>query len=155
MLLAHKVELRPTPAQVDYLEKACGHRRHCWNHMRAWFSQRDSDGNLIFKWSKTAAYQFFMKVLRVEFPWYSEVSSVITRNVIDDLDNAFKNFFRRVKKGEKPGYPKPKKKGVKDGFAIRENRATPNQRKKVLKMALPFVMLLSLMLKTKRYELKS
>jgi hypothetical protein len=32
-----------------------------------------------------------MKVLRVEFPWYSEVSSVITRNVIDDLDNAFKH----------------------------------------------------------------
>jgi len=120
MLLAHKVELRPTPAQVGYLEKACGHRRHCWNHMRAWFSQRDSDGNLIFKWSKAAGYQFFMKVLRVEFPWYSEVSSVITRNVIDDLDNAFKNFFRRVKKGEKPGYPKPKKKGVKDGFAIRD-----------------------------------
>ena len=61
-----------------------------------------------------------MKVLRVEFPWYSEVSSVITRNVIDDLDNAFKNFFRSVKKGEKPGYPKPKKRGVKDRFAIRD-----------------------------------
>jgi hypothetical protein len=44
----------------------------------AWFSQQDSDGNFIFKWSKAAAYQFYMKVLRVEFPWYSEVSSVIT-----------------------------------------------------------------------------
>ena len=120
MLLAHKVELRPKPDQVDYFEKACGHYRHCWNHMLAWFSQKDSDGNIIFKWSKREAYQFFMKVLRVEFSWYSEVSSVITRNVIDDLDNAFKNFFRSVKKGEKPGYPKPKKRGVKDRFAIRD-----------------------------------
>jgi putative transposase len=120
MLMAHKVELRPTPDQIDYFEKACGHRRHCFNHMLAWFSQRDSDGNLIFKWSKAAAYQFFMKVLRVEFPWYSEVSSVITRNVIDDLDNAFKHFFRRVKNGEKPGYPKPKKKYVRESFAIRD-----------------------------------
>jgi len=88
--------------------------------MLAWFSQKDSDGNIIFKWSKREAYQFFMKVLRVEFSWYSEVSSVITRNVIDGLDNAFKNFFRSVKKGEKPGYPKPKKRGVKDRFAIRD-----------------------------------
>jgi len=120
MLLAHKVELRPTDDQIDYFEKACGHRRHCFNHILAWFSQRDSDGNLIFNWSKAAAYQFFMKVLRVEFPWYSEVSSVITRNVIDDLDNAFKHFFRRVKNGEKPGYPKPKRKGVKESFAIRD-----------------------------------
>ena len=120
MLLAHKVELRPTTEQRDYFEKACGHRRHCFNHILAWFSQRDSDGNLIFKWSKVAAYQFFMKVLRVEFPWYSEVSSVITRNVIDDLDNAYKHFFRRVKNGEKPGYPKPKKKGIKESFAIRD-----------------------------------
>jgi len=120
MLLAHQVELRPTDEQIDYFEKASGHRRHCFNHILAWFSQRDLDGNLIFKWSKAAAYQFFMKVLRVEFPWYSEVSSVITRNVIDDLDNAYKHFFRRVKNGEKPGYPKPKRKGVKESFAIRD-----------------------------------
>jgi len=39
---------------------------------------------------------------------------------IDDLDNAFKHFFRRVKNGEKPGYPKPKRKGVKESFAIRD-----------------------------------
>jgi putative transposase len=121
MLLAHKIELRPTPDQIDYFEKACGHRRHCWNHLRARFSQQDSDGNFIFKWSKVAAYQFYMKVLRVEFPWYSEVSSRVTRNVIDDLDAAFKHFFRRVKNGEKPGYPQPKKKGIKDSFAIRES----------------------------------
>jgi putative transposase len=120
MLLAHKIELRPTPDQVDYFEKACGLRRHCFNHLLAWFSQKDSDGNLIFKWSKKEAYQFFMKVLRVEFSWYSEVSSVITRNVIEDLDNAFKHFFRRVKNGEKPGYPQPKKKGVNESFAIRD-----------------------------------
>jgi putative transposase len=122
MLLAHKVELRPKPDQLDYFEKACGHYRHCWNHMRAWFSQQDADGRYIFKWSKAAGYQFYMKVLRVEFSWYSEVSSVITRNVIDDLDNAFKHFFRKVRQGnKKPGFPKPKKRGVKDCFSIRDS----------------------------------
>jgi|GEM_PF-5726757 len=28
MLLAHKVELRPKPDQLDYFEKSCGHYRH-------------------------------------------------------------------------------------------------------------------------------
>jgi transposase len=38
MLLAHKIELRPTPEQAIYLDKACGSRRHCYmikNHKLA------------------------------------------------------------------------------------------------------------------------
>jgi len=121
MLLAHKIELRPTPEQKDYLNKACGHRRHCYNQILDYFSQKDESGQLVNKWSKAAAYQYYIKVLRVKFPWYNEVSSRVTRNVIDDLDNAFKHFFRRVRLGQKPyGYPKFKRKDVKDGFALRE-----------------------------------
>jgi len=115
MLLAHKIELRPTPAQADYLARACGSRRHCYNQLLAHFSQPG------MTWSKAAAYQHYIKVLRPQFPWYSEVSSRVTRNAIDDLDNAFKHFFRRCKNGEKPGFPKFKKKGVNDSFALRES----------------------------------
>ena len=121
MLLAHKIELRPTPEQKDYLDKACGHRRHCYNQLLEYFSQKNEFGQLVNKWSKAAAYQYYIKVLRVKFPWYSEVSSRVTRNAIDDLDNAFKHFFRRLKLKQKPyGYPKFKKKDVKDSFALRE-----------------------------------
>lgn len=93
MLLAHKIELRPTVAQADYLSRACGARRHCYNQLLTHFKQ---DG---VKWSKAAAYQHYIKVIRPAFPWYNEVSSRVTRNAIDDLDNAFKHFFRRVKAG--------------------------------------------------------
>ena len=96
MLLAHKIELRPTPEQKYYLDKAYGHRRHCYNQILDYFSQKDESGQLVNKWSKAAAYQYYIKVLRVKFAWYSEVSSRVTRNVIDDLDNAFKHFFRRA-----------------------------------------------------------
>ncbi|WP_238985440.1 RNA-guided endonuclease InsQ/TnpB family protein [Nitrosococcus halophilus] len=44
----------------------------------------------------------------------------MTRNAIDDLEHAFKHFFSRVKKGEKPGFPSFKKKDVNDSFALRE-----------------------------------
>lgn len=115
MLIAHRIELRPTSEQARSLNQACGARRHCYNQLLAHFSQ---DG---VKWSKAAAYQHYMTVLRVAFPWYSEVSSRVTRNAIDDLDAAFKGFFRRVKaKAKKPGYPQFKKKDVRDSFALRE-----------------------------------
>lgn len=112
--LAHKIELRPTAEQADYLARACGSRRHCYNQLLAHFKQ---DG---VKWTKTAAYQHSIQVVRPAFPWYNEVSSRVTRNAIDDLDNAFKNFFRRVKLGQKPGFPVFKKKGIGDSFALRE-----------------------------------
>jgi putative transposase len=115
-LLAHKIELRPTHEQADYLKRACGARRHCYNQLLAHFSQEG------VKWSKAAAYEYYMRVLRVEFPWYTEVSSRVTRNAIDDLDRAFKHFFRRVKdKTKNPGYPVFKKKDVNDSFVMRES----------------------------------
>ena len=115
MLIAHKIEIRPTPDQADYLNRACGARRHCYNQLLAHFSQEG------VKWSKKAAYQHYMTVLRVQFPWYNEVSSRVTRNAIDDLDRAYQNFFRRVKaKAKNPGYPQFKKKDVRDSFAMRE-----------------------------------
>jgi putative transposase len=114
MLLAHKIELYPTAAQADYLDRACGCRRHCFNQLLAHFSQ---DG---VKWSKKAAVEVY-KALREEFDWYAEVSQRVTRNAIDDLDSAFKHFFRRVKNGEKPGFPRFKKRGINDSFALRES----------------------------------
>jgi putative transposase len=120
-LLAHKIELRPSSEQREYLDRACGHRRHCYNQLLEHFSQKDEAGQLVNKWSKAAAYQYYIKVLRVRFTWYAEVSSRVTRNAIDDLDNAFKHFFRRVKNGDKnPGYPKFKKRDHNDSFALRE-----------------------------------
>jgi putative transposase len=112
-LLAHKIELRPTPEQAEYLARACGSRRHCFNQLLAHFKQ---DG---VKWSKKTAYELW-KQLRVEFPWYAEVSARVTRNAIDDLDSAFAHFFRRVKAGQKPGFPRFKKKGLRDSFSLRE-----------------------------------
>lgn len=122
MLLAHKIELRPTAAQTDYLNRACGARRHCYNQLLDHFKQ---DG---VKWSKAAAYQHYIKIIRLAFPWYNDVSSRVTRNAIDDLDNAFKRFFRRVKAGQKPGFPVFKKKGIAETFPV--SRRVVNEEQK-------------------------
>jgi len=45
-----------------------------------------------------------------EFPWMYEVSKCAPQEAIRDLDSAFKNFFRGIKKGQKVGFPKFKSK---------------------------------------------
>lgn len=112
MLLAHKIELYPTPEQQQYFERAFGSRRHCYNQLLNYFKHE--------KWSRKTAREVY-KNLRKQFDWYSDISQRITRNTVDDIDNAFKHFFRRVKAGEKPGFPRFKKKGINDSFAFRES----------------------------------
>ena len=43
---------------------------------------------------------------RGEFPWLKESSSACLTQTLIDQDKAFQHFFRRVKQGEKPGYPR-------------------------------------------------
>jgi len=42
----------------------------------------------------------------IEKPELKEIHSQVLQNVCDRVDKAFKAFFRRVKAGEKPGYPR-------------------------------------------------
>ncbi len=47
-----------------------------------------------------------LTIIRAEDPEWSGVSNRIGRGALRILDEAFKGFFRRVKAGEKPGYPR-------------------------------------------------
>jgi len=44
--------------------------------------------------------------LKEGFPEYKEVGSQVLQNVLERLDLAYKSFFRRARKGEKPGFPR-------------------------------------------------
>ena len=107
ILLAHKIELRPDQEQEQFLLRSLGIARKTWNEMLGRFSETKD-------WSKQNAV-LFLKQLRVEFPFYSEVSSRTSRNVIDDLDSAYQRFFKK-----KGGFPKFKKKSHGGSFSIRE-----------------------------------
>jgi putative transposase len=48
--------------------------------------------------------------LKREFEWLKESDSTALQSALKNLDNAYQNFFRRVKKGERPGFPKFKSK---------------------------------------------
>jgi len=53
-------------------------------------------------------------------PWIRDVPYTITESAFRNLDAAYKNFFRRVKNGENPGFPKFKSKhGSRKSFTVR------------------------------------
>lgn len=111
MLLAHKVELRPSKEQHDKLLQWVGTTRHCFNNLLGNFSK---DG---VKFSKKTARQYLYNTLRVENVWYSDVSQAILQETINNLEDSYKRFFKKL-----GGYPRFKKCGNKDSFSIRESK---------------------------------
>jgi putative transposase len=59
--------------------------------------------------------------LKQEFPEYKEVGSHVLQNTVKRLDRSFQNFFRRVKKGQKPGFPRFQGKDRYDSFMFPDN----------------------------------
>jgi putative transposase len=57
-----------------------------------------------------------LPLLKEEYPWLKEAPSQVLQQKLKDLDQAYKNFFRRVTSGGVPGFAKFKKKGVHDSF---------------------------------------
>lgn len=51
-----------------------------------------------------------MTQLKKSLAWLREVDATALQSSLRDLDTAFQNFFRRVKQGEKSGYPRFKSK---------------------------------------------
>lgn len=56
--------------------------------------------------------------VRAEFPEYKETHVHILQNVVKKLDRAFQGFFRRIKSGQKAGFPRFKGKDRFDSFAF-------------------------------------
>ena len=111
MLLAHKVELRPSKEQHEKLLQWVGTTRHCFNSLLGNFYKEG------VKFSKKAAREHLYNTLRVENGWYSDVSQDVLRESINDLENAYKRFFKKL-----GGYPRFKKRGSKDSFSIRDKK---------------------------------
>jgi len=51
-----------------------------------------------------------MTLLKKELEWLKEVDSKALQSSLKDLEAAYQSFFRRVKRGDKPGFPKFKSK---------------------------------------------
>ena len=104
---AYKFRIYPTTAQVALITQTFGCKRWVYNHFLA---ERIS----IYESEKRTAGRFEqdkrLTLLKKETEWLRAPDKCALQNALADLDVAYQNFFRRVKSGEKPGFPKFKSK---------------------------------------------
>ena len=109
----HKIKLDPTQEQAIYFARACGVARFAFNWaLAAWKEEYEAGG----KPNEAALRKRLNAIQGEQFPWMSEVTKVAPQNAIKNVGVAFQHFFRRVKQGGKPGYPRFKRKGLHDSF---------------------------------------
>ena len=116
MLTAHRIALKPNNKQATYFAKAAGTARFAYNWALAeWQSQYDAwkQDNSKPKPSDVSLRRRLNTIKRDRFPWMTEVTKNAPQMAIIQLGVAFKNFF-----SGRAGYPKFRKKGAHDRFAI-------------------------------------
>ena len=114
---AYKYKLRPTPQQEEQLDATLWRCRTLYN---AALEQR------IMVWKSRGitlgAYQQQAELpdLKVAFPEYADIHSQVLQDVLARLDKTYQAFFRRVKAGETPGFPRFQGRGRYRSFTYKQ-----------------------------------
>ena len=107
MEYSYKFRLYPTRKQEEQIIRNFGCCRYVFNHFLA---QRQEQYKETGKGPTRFQQDKSLTGLKQELPWLKEVDSTSLQATLQDLGTAFQNFFRRLKQGEKPGYPRFKSK---------------------------------------------
>ena len=118
MRLTFKYRLFPTNAQRTSLDRVLETCRRVYNDTLA--IRKDTYEQA----GKSLGLYDTNKLLtqwKAERPALKDVNSQVLQNVQERVDLAFKAFFRRVKNGETPGYPRFKGYGRYDSFTFKQS----------------------------------
>lgn len=131
IIRGYKTELRVNNKQRTACLKACGVARFAYNWgLQIKIEEYQSAGTS----SKFIELNRRLNALKkTEFPWMYEVSKCVPQEALKDLERAFEHYFRRIKNGKKPGFPKFKSRSKRIGSF----RLTGWIRVKVDKVKLP------------------
>lgn len=110
---AYKFRLYPNKEQRILINKTFGCARFIYNHYLAESIEdyKNTGKSKTYNQNSTDSTQ-----LKKELTWLGEVDSWAITNALRDLDAAYTNFFRRCKKGQKPGFPRFKKKSHRQSY---------------------------------------
>lgn len=117
MFKSYKYRLYPSKAQQFLLEQTL-------ETCRQWYNTCLAERKEAYENEKRSAGKFEqlrrVKEMKRSNPYAANIHSHILQMVVQDLDQAFQSFFRRVKAGEKAGYPRFKGKNRFDSFGLKE-----------------------------------
>jgi putative transposase len=104
---AYKFRIYPNKQQEELIQKTFGCTRFVYNYyLEKRKETYESESKTLNYYSCCAD----LTLLKKEIEWLREPDKWALQNSLRNLDSAYLNFFRRVKNGEKPGYPKFKSK---------------------------------------------
>lgn len=107
MEYSYKFRIYPNTKQENLIQRTFGCCRFVYNRFLA---MRKS---VYEKQNETIGYvacSAMLTQVKKELTWLKEVDSIPLQEELRNLDLAYQNFFRRVKQGQKPGYPRFKSK---------------------------------------------
>ena len=113
-MIAHKIELRPSRAQVAYFKQASGTARFVYNWALAEWNRQYKAGE------KPTAYKLkkqFNAIKYQQFPWLELIHRDAHSTPFAQLGKAFVSFFKGVSK-----HPVFHKKGVHDSFQLANDK---------------------------------
>ena len=119
IIRAHNIRLKPNNRQASHLWKACGVARFCYNWGLAEWKRQYEAGE---KPSGYSLRRKFNSIKRQEFPFVMDVTKCAADQPFVNLGRAFRNFFRNVKAGKPPGYPRFKRRSVRGSFYVSNDR---------------------------------
>jgi putative transposase len=106
-LRTYKYRMYPTDAQALQLEQTFEFLRLLYNSC---LQERRDSYQKLGKGVSYSAQSKSLPEIKEMFPKETEnIYSQVIQNTLKRVDRAFSNFFRRVKEGKKPGYPRFKK----------------------------------------------
>ena len=114
MLKGIKIRLYPSDEQMVYMNKLIGDSRFVYNKCLSFKSMEYGLFNNSTGISQTNKRYIELKS---EFEWLGESHSKVMQQSLQNLETAFSNFFKDIKKGDKKvgvGYPEFKKKKGKE-----------------------------------------
>lgn len=128
MLRGVQCRLYPTAEQRDFFARSFGCVRFVYNEALA-----HCQAERAAQRKHPRAFDLIKRLpaLKRLHPWMGEVDSMALQAACRDLDWAFSSFFRRVKAGQTPGYPRFKSKhGIKQSFTCAQTLAAdPSERR--------------------------
>ena len=103
MIRGYKFRVYPTDEQAAEIERTFGCCRYVYNEMLA------RQKKIFERRGEHMSYnemQNLLPTMKTYMPWLAMVDSQALKYACRQVDNAYKNFFRRVKQHKKPGFPK-------------------------------------------------
>ena len=115
-MLCYRYRLYPTKTQAKDLTATLDVCRTFYNGLLDERKVGYENGHTVTKTEQLRR----VKELKAARPEAADIHSHVLQIVAADLDKAFQNFFRRVKSGETPGYPRYKGRDQFDSFGLKE-----------------------------------